>query len=213
LQIKSQNPAESAAGLIPDWALLSSFYIGANSTKLNLNSVVYPAALSSTMNASAQLNAGLLRHRAVASLLSGGANGTIALSANYSTDSAIPANSLTNISRSISQMAFVAPWAVRRTSLGAQRFPSNAYAMIGEVLEIQDISNFNSTNDFINEGRAASFIDAVSVLSDSFTVYSVGQALDRNGANVSEYRLKATIRRDPTLGRYRITLLQPVPSS
>lgn len=212
LQIKSQSTAESAARHIPDWALLNSFYIGTNRIpKLNLNSVVYPAASSSSMNASAQLTAGLLRPRAVASLLNAGANSTLATSANYTSTSTIPAGSVTNISRSISQMGFLNSWAARRTSLGDSRFPSNAYAMIGEVLEIPDVSNFNATNDFINEGRAASFIDAVSVFSDSFTVHSVGQAIDKTGANVSEYRLRATVRRDGATGRYRVTLLQPVP--
>jgi hypothetical protein len=204
LNIAAQNPTEANAGHIPDWALLDAFYITNNIPKLNINSIVYPAANISGVN---QSTAGLLRTPAVASLLAGGTN-TPTPADNVPPTSSMAltgTNSFLTLATNIAAMNFTTNWAGRRGT----NFPANQYALLGEVLEVAGVASF-SNNDAVNEGRAASFIDAVSLHSDVFSIYSVGYALDRQGRNVGEFMLRTQVQLDRSTGKFRKTFVEPV---
>jgi hypothetical protein len=209
----AQSPTESSA-LIPDWALLDAFYINNSIPKLNINSFVYPAATNAAANTLAQQeNAGLLKGAALESLLSGGTN--MPVSDQIPADSRMRltgANSYGTIARNIARMNYQTSWATRRAALGAAAFPANQYAMLGEVLEVANVANFAS-NDVVNEGRAASFIDALSLNSDVFSIYSVGYSMDRQGRDVGEFRLRTQVQLDRTTGRFRPVFTEPVRAS
>jgi hypothetical protein len=83
---------------------------------------------------------------------------------------------------------------------------------LGDVLEVNRVANFTN-NDASNEGRAASFIDAMSLHSDVFSIYSLGQALDRQGRNVGEFMLRTQVQLDRTTGRFRPVFTEPVRTS
>jgi hypothetical protein len=206
LQIRYQNAGETS---IPDWALLDAFFISNNSSKLNVNSLQQPATTGVMSNASAQMAGGLLRTRSLASLFSAGtsANATASgLSVNSAFGTGV--NSTLSVATNVAAMNFRTSWANRRSTNAA--FSSNAYGLIGEVLEISNVADFSATDDFINEGRAAALIDALSTSSDVFSIYSVGFAVDGLGENVAEYRARASVRMDPTTGKFRVELMEPM---
>jgi Tfp pilus assembly protein PilX len=215
LQMRSQNATESRARLIPDWALLDAFYISNSIPKLNINSVVYPAATNSAANTIGQQEAaGLLRGPALESLLSGGTNAPLAadfVSANSSMRTS-GVNSYRTIASNIARMDFTNTWLTNRAALGTNYFLSNQYAMLGEILEVNRVANFGDS-DAVNEGRAASFIDAMSLHSDVFSIYSVGYATDRQGRNVAEFILRTQVQLDRSTGRFRKVFVEPVKTS
>jgi hypothetical protein len=216
-----QSPSETAAGLIPDWALLETFKLTnalqtnvANPiVKMNINSVHYPAATNVLI--ADQSSGGLLRATALQSLLSGGtilsnstntSNGSLSLGIPFASRMlASGPNSPSSIATNISRLAFNANWASGRPS----SFPTNAFASIGEVLEISNVANF-STDDSENEGRAAAFIDAITTYSDIFSIYSIGYAVDRTGATVAEFAMRTQVQFDPTTGRFRTVFSEPL---
>jgi hypothetical protein len=217
LHMASQNPTEIGNSLIPDWALLDTFYLTNNIqanianpiVKINVNSVHYPAA--NTLSLQDQVEAGLLRPLALQTLLSAGSNSTAA------TDAGIPAASVmtsgesgpATLASNLSLLNFNRNWAARRAGLGATNFPSNAFSSIGEVLEIRNVADF-SQDDAVNEGRAASFIDAITTHSDIFSIYSIGYAVDRTGATVAEFALRTQVQFDPVIGRFKTVFSEPL---
>ncbi len=216
----AQNQTEGN-GLIPDWALLDTFYLTNNIqpnianpiVKLNVNSVHYPAATSS-LSLSNQMSAGLLRPLALQSLLSAGTNAAAATNADVNLPSASVMlssgpSSPASISGNLSQLNFNTNWARRRGDLGATNFSSNAYSTIGEVLEVRNVADF-SPDDAVNEGRAASFIDAITTYSDIFSIYSIGYAVDRTGATVAEFAMRTQVQFDPTTGRFKTVFTEPL---
>lgn len=206
LQMRSQSAGEPGP---PDWALLEAFYISNNLPRINVNSLQQPATTGVMSNASAQIASGLPRTRSLASLFSGGtsANATASgLSVNSAFGTGV--NSALSVATNVAAMNFRTSWANRRSTNAA--FSSNAYGLIGEVLEISNVADFSATDDFINEGRAAAFIDALSTSSDVFSIYSVGFAVDGSGENVAEYRTRAIVRMDPATGKFRVELMEPL---
>jgi hypothetical protein len=214
--MRSQNSTESSANLIPDWALLDAFYISNSIPKLNINSFTYPAATNSggATNLAAQASAGLLRVPTLESLLAGGTN--IPANTDFipsaSSMNATGVNSPASIANNIATMNFTNTWSNRRTALGTNAFPQNQYAMLGEILEVSRVANF-ANSDAVNEGRAASFIDAMSLHSDVFSIYSVGYAMDRQGRNVAEFVLRTQVQLDRSTGRFRKVFVEPIRSS
>jgi hypothetical protein len=206
LQLRSQTPGEPGP---PDWALLEAFYIPNNLPRINVNSLQQPATTNSMSNPATQVANGLPRMRSLASLFSG-ANTNNATNAGLSGSSAFAAsapNSVYSVATNVVSMSFRANWANRRSTNSS--FPSNAYGLIGEVLEISNVSDFGA-DDFVNEGRAAAFIDALSTASDVFMIYSVGYAVDGAGENVAEYRCRTLVQLDPATRTFKIVLTEPL---
>ena len=206
LQMRSQNAGEPGP---PDWALLEAFLIPNNLPRINVNSLQQQATTGVMSNAAAQLANGLPRILSLASLFSGGsaANATAAgMSGSSAFGSGV--NSALSVATNVAAMNFRTNWANRRSTNTA--FYSNAYGLIGEVLEISNVADFSATDDFINEGRAAAFIDALSTSSDVFAIYSVGFGVDGAGENVAEYRARAIVRLDQTTGKFRVELIEPL---
>jgi hypothetical protein len=222
LQLRSQDAAEAGAGLVPDWAVLEAFAVSNNpapvSVKVNVNSIPYPAITGSS--AAALLAQGLSRAPVLSSLLAGNTNNAATASVslggtNFSlgipASAAFPATgagSFQAAATNIASLAFTNSWVSRRTDSNV--FPANAYGMVSEVLEINNVSNF-SPDEAANEGRARGFYDALTVSSDAFTIYAVGYAMDRNTNVVAESRMRVQVARDPVAGdKFRIILAEPL---
>jgi hypothetical protein len=165
----------------------------------------------------------MTRAPAVASLLAGNTNPTAATSASVvagGTDYplGIPAsavfpvtgtNSFRAVATNIAALAFASSWSNRRTD--ANVYPTNAYSLVSEVLEINNVSNVSTNDESANEGRARGFFDALAVSSDVFTVYVVGYAMDKNTNVVAESRMRAQVARDPVAtNRFRVIMAEPL---
>ncbi len=63
-----------------------------------------------------------------------------------------------------------------------------------------------------NENRAGAFIDAVSVASDAFMIYSLGQAFAPGDTNnvVAEYRCRALVRYNQAAERFEVQMIEPM---
>jgi hypothetical protein len=206
LHMAAQNPGEIAH--IPDWALLESFYTTNQIAKLNVNSAHGSSTGSRPL--ATQAADGVLRHVPFVSLLNGGTNtstplGGFPAASRFSST----ASTLTNLALAVSQMNFNPQWSGIRTSR-SQYFPQNSYSMIGEVLQVQGLTDNATASDVVNEGRAATFLDAISTTSDVFSIYSVGYAVDRQGRDVGEYRLRTQVAFNPTTNRFETVYTEPV---
>jgi hypothetical protein len=206
LHMAAQNPGETAH--IPDWALLESFYTTNQIAKLNVNSAHGSSTGSRPL--ATQAADGVLRHVPFVSLLNGGTNtstplGGFPAASRFSST----ASTLTNLALAVSQMNFNPQWSGIRASR-SQYFPQNSYSMIGEVLQVQGLTDNATASDAVNEGRAATFLDAISTTSDVFSIYSVGYAVDRQGRDVGEYRLRTQVAFNPTTNRFETVYTEPV---
>lgn len=221
LQLRSQDASEANASFVPDWAVLETFALAGNPApalvKLNINSLPYPATTNSSVTN--MVTSGLTRAPALSSLLAGNTNSATNASVtvggtNFSLGipaaAAIPrtgSGSFLEVATNIATQAFTNSWGTRRAAITA--FPTNAYSMVTEVLEINNVSNF-STDEAANEGRARGFYDALTVSSDIFTVYAVGYAMDKNTNVVSETRMRAQVARDPiATNQFQIIMAEP----
>lgn len=218
LQFRAQDAAESAAGHVPDWALLEAFAVTntnvagpAMAYKLNINSLAYPAA--SNTAAATLLSAGLGRAQAVASMLTGlnnaanaavnGVNLGFPAAAGFaSAPASLP------VATNIASLAFTNSWASRR-SANAAAYQTNLYTLPAEVLEINGVSNF-STDEAANEARAQGVYTGITVASQVFTVYAVGFATDKQTNIVAESRMRAQVARDTNTGKFKIVFLEPL---
>jgi hypothetical protein len=218
LQIRSQDAAEGAANLIPDWGLLEVFTISNNvvpaTAKINVNSLVYPAAAA--QSAAALATAGLARPLPVAGLFAGNTNAASATNAAINgVNLGIPAtavfsstgpDSFLAVASNVARLDFSASWRQNRPV----SLPTNALGMLAEVLEVDGISNF-TTDESSNEGRARGFYDALAASSDVFTIFSVGQALDRNGGVTGETFRRTQVARDPAdPARFKVIFSEPL---
>ena len=218
LQFRAQDASESTNGLVPDWALLEAFAVTntnvagpAMAYKLNINSLAYPAASSTT--AAAVLSAGLGRPQAVASLLTGLSNAASAAAGtnNLGFPAAAgfaSASACLPVASNIASLAFTNSWASRRLA-NAASYQTNLYTLPGEVLEINGVSNF-STDEAANEARAQGIYTGVAVASQVFTIYASGFALDKQTNVVAESRMRAQVARDTNTGKFKIVFLEPL---
>ena len=218
LQFRAQDAAESAAGHVPDWALLEVFAVTntnvagpAMAYKLNINSLAYPAG--GGLNATELLTNGLARPQAPASLLAsmtnaaGAAIGTNNLGFPAAAGFASASASLP-VATNIASLAFINTWASRRSS-NAAAYQTNLYTLPAEVLEISNVSNF-STDEAANEARAQGIYTGVTVSSQVFTVYAAGFATDRQRNVVAESRMRAQVARDTNTGKFRVVFMEPL---
>lgn len=208
LQMRAQEAGE--ANKIPDWALLETFFVSNSIAlpKININSIHQQANTNATLSLpiSNQATTNVLRQTSLASLLTNAATDTT--SVGFDTASEInPANVLP-LALNISQIKFNTNWMARRSAHGFSS--ANTFYSIGEVLEISNVSDFSSS-DYINEGRAAAFIDAITVASDTFMIYSYGEAVDASTNAVAEYRCKALVKYNNAEGKFEIITVEPMP--
>lgn len=189
----------------PDWALLETFYLTNNVPKVNVNSVPYMPGIA--QNADDFQTAGLLREKALSSLLTGG--NTVNAGAAGFTGSEMSAAIMSTVAANVPKAKFDVvsgkPWLTGRGN-------NNAYSSsLGETLDYSNVSYF-TTNDFINENRAGAFIDAVSVASDAFMIYSLGQAFAPGDTNnvVAEYRCRALVRYNQAAEKFEVQMIEPM---
>jgi hypothetical protein len=215
LQFRSQSQQESAADLVPDWALLEAFVVSggpARPYKLNINSLAYPAADGSAP--AALLAVGLGRAPTAGSLLTGMTTtnaptamvGTNNLGFPSSAGFATAADAM-RVGTNIAALTFTNTWANRRAD--NTNYQQNLYTLPSEVLEVNGVSNF-STDEAANEARAQGVYSGITVASQVFTVYSAGYANDRQGNETAEARVRAQVARDPASGRFRVIFLEPL---
>lgn len=221
LQFRAQEDGESAAGLVPDWALLEAFAVtspavGASpdSYKVNVNSLVYPAA-SNTPSAANLISNGMARPQAVAALLSGFTTKNAPLAKIGTNSLGFPAaagfadnTSFLRAATNITSLTFTNSWAKRRAKL-PDVYQTNLCVLPAEVLEINEISNF-STDEAANEARAQGVYTGVAVASQVFTIYAAGFATDKQGNEVAESRVRAQVARDKDTGKFEIVYLEPL---
>lgn len=207
LQMRAQDPIEGTN--IPDWALLEAFYVSNNVIipKININSVQQQANTNSTisMSISNQAITNILRVRSLASLLTNAGTPTVI---NFDASSKITNTNVLMIASNILQLKFNTNWISKRSGHGFSS--SNTFYSIGEVLEISNVSDF-SPSDYINEGRAAAFMDAITIASDTFMIYSYGEAVDASTNAVAEYRCKALVKYNNAEGKFEIITVEPMP--
>ncbi len=197
------QPANESDQFIPDWALLEVLTVTNSwvpaSTRLNPNGLPYPALTNFTSFAQMATNAGgrLSRAGAHAALLSGFVNLTnpAALAAATvsvgSISNTVPAdlpsgvvfssNDIGTISTNLITMAFNARWdSFRRAN--ADVYPRGIYSSLGEVVEIIGLGSSAPGGEELSksqlEGRARVVYESFTPVSDTFTIYSVGEAAE-----------------------------------
>lgn len=211
LWIRRTLPAEPRP---PDWALLETFYLTNNLPKLNVNSIPFMRGTNSQVITNVTLqNNGMLRPRALSALLSGGSTNN-AVAAEF--DSLSGMTNISDVASNIATVNISSSTHPNKVWLSQRGFNTNDnayFARLGEVLDIDIVSLFNTTNDFVNKGRPVAFIDSVSVASDVFMIYSVGQALAPGDSQnpVAEYRCKALVKYNNAEGKFEIITVEPMP--
>jgi hypothetical protein len=232
------QPANESDQFIPDWALLEVLTVTNSwvpaSTRLNPNGLPYPALTNFTSFAQMATNAGgrLSRAGAHAALLSGFVNLTnpAALAAATvsvgSISNTVPAdlpsgvvfssNDIGTISTNLIAMTFNARWdSFRRAN--ADVYPRGIYSSLGEVVEISGLGSSVPGGEELNksqlEGRARVVYESFTPVSDTFTIYSVGEAAEVTTVGglsrtnwMGEKRLKSQFaEKNPVVLRYITT--------
>jgi hypothetical protein len=234
LHMHSQKTNET--GVVPDWALLDVFaltnaYVPVT-TRPNVNSLPFPA-IQRGLQAASAVAQGLVRPGTYAGLIGGftvanspqsarvlvGGSlvnaGLIGLeAASFATNGA---NGAGRLGTNIASVSFTTTngWATRRQTLPG--FPLGAFGTLAEVVEIAGVSDEPGLSKIEREQRGRVLYESLSTYSDTFTIYSIGQALERqqSGQNdvISEVRTRTQVRFDPTSGRVipvvRIPLMTP----
>jgi hypothetical protein len=85
-------------------------------------------------------------------------------------------NALVNPNVAGSHWAAGSGWAARRAAVSSN-FPSNGFALTGELLELRNVADDTTVGEDIIEGRLRGFLDMVTTRSDTFSVWSIGQGL------------------------------------
>jgi len=223
LQFRAQDSAESAQGLVPDWALLEAFAVTnpnvspSNAYKLNINSLPYPAGKSNYSASDLVVTLGLGRPQAVAALLGGMTRsnaftaqireGTITKSLGFSSNAGFNTTNYLPVATNIASMVFTNTWSGRRTN--TNYYSTNLYSLPAEVLEVNGVSNFTN-NEALNEARAQAIYTGVTVASQTFTIYAAGFATDKKTNSMAEQRVKAQVTRDTNTGKFKIIFLEPL---
>lgn len=222
LRMQVQPTAESAAGLIPDWAMLEvisfgSQAVGANILDqfqpVNLNGVFHvpqgatpPAARDIGLKSLAQVldNA---PDKLADPMSTNGSTVTITEPRRFLGTTQTGQNDAATVVSNIGGMTWSASsaWTNRRAALG---FPTNAYLLPSEIMEIAGVADsvlatdYNNTSSHFkwNEGRASALLPAVSTKSSQFMIYACAQTLDKQGQVQSEALTKTLVEveQDPT---------------
>jgi len=197
------QPANESDQFIPDWALLEVLAVTNSwvpaTTRLNPSALPYPALTNFTSFAQMATNSGgrLSRAGAHAALLSGFVNltnpaalaaATVSVGSISNTMPAdIPAgvvfssNDIGTISTNLIAMNFNARWdSFRRAN--ADVYPRGIYSSLGEVVEVSGLGSSAPGGAELNksqlEGRARVVYESLTPVSDTFTIYSVGEAAE-----------------------------------
>jgi hypothetical protein len=167
LLLQPRPAAESTANLIPDWAVLDIFSVTNMPIRgrININ-----AAITNFYTGNANWK---LRTEPLTGLMTAVKTGN---NLGFTTDQPL-------IAANIYTMAWAASssWPATRTNPPCN-FTPGLYNFVGELCEIAKVStnwnpNTHWTNDAVREGRIRSFANWVTVRSEQFTIWSVGQAI------------------------------------
>lgn len=226
LHLHAQELAEGSS--IPDWALLDVFTVtnavAPAATRLNPNALPYPS-MNTLLTATNATNQGLGRIGAYVGLING-----FAAANNPTNAQMLVAGTLTNAGllasaawtpaqaetagTNLFMMRFNGNWAGRRAALSG--FPMNAYGSLAEIVEVDGVGNVG-TSKSEKEARARVVYETMSPFSDTFTIYSIGQALEVSTYGttirtnvVGETRLRTQVTRDPATGEMRRVSTEPV---
>jgi hypothetical protein len=204
LRLQPTSVTELAQGP-PDWVLLDAFTVTDPTSfvpRINLNGQIIsvqaannpspgvpansanqpqnrPTPLLGAMgalrtNLSTTNTNALLSNGVVVSLLT---NTNAAFSTNrFLQVAASLSNALVNPNVAGSHWAAGSGWAARRAAVSSN-FPSNGFALTGELLELRNVADDTTVGEDIIEGRLRGFLDMVTTRSDTFSVWSIGQGL------------------------------------
>jgi hypothetical protein len=235
LRMQPQPATESAAGLIPDWAILDVISFGTNTTTSNF----LPVNLNGKFHVPAgspQPNARDLGIKSLAKAIdSFTGSGNITIQDIFSNNTVtlnrtkfLGANSSSStgnvIAGNIANMTWSSnsSWNARRTSLS---FPLNAYLLPSEIIEVKGVAdtiplNYSSTGDHFkrNEGRISALIPGFTTRSNFFTIYAYGEVgKNVNGSFQEDGRFytKTLVEVQGTTGNYTVKKLytQTIPLS
>jgi len=235
LRMQPQPATESTAGLIPDWAMLDVISFGTNATISNL----VPLNLNGKFHVPAGSPQPMARDLGIKSLakvidsFAGSGNVTIQdifsnntitlnrtkfLGANSSSSSGnVIAGNIANMTWSSNSS-----WNARRTSLS---FPSNAYLLPSEIIEVQGVAdtlplNYSSTGGHFkrNEGRISALLPGFTTRSNFFTIYAYGEVGKKVNGSFQEdgrFYTKTLVEVQGTTGNYTVKKLytQSIPLS
>lgn len=228
LHMHSQKANEP--GLVPDWALLDLFavtnaYVPVT-TRLNVNSLPFPA-MQQGLQAANAASQGLARSGSYSALIGGFISGNTPQNAqillagqltNAGLISAPGASFTTNDARTIgtnlATLNFTRTngWATRR--LGLPGFPVGALGSLAEVVEVAGVSDGAGLTKAEKEQRGRVLYESLSTYSDTFTIYSVGQALEQLPSGqldvLGEVFTRTQVRFDPVTGRIIPVVRTPV---
>jgi hypothetical protein len=114
----------------------------------------------------------------------------------------------------ISVMKFSDSWRTRRSTLSG--FPPNVFGSLSEIVEIDGVGNVGTSKEQ-KEERARVVYESMAPYSHSFTIYSVGQALEINtvaGETITnvlgEVRNKTQVEFNPATGRVQPVYTEPI---
>jgi hypothetical protein len=227
LQLHAQQEEESNQGLVPDWMFLELFgvrraFVPA-SVRMNPNALPYPAiSLGLTPeNASGQ---GLLRSGGYAGLFAGfvGNNPLSALllldneptNAGLSASAAFGENEAQVAATNVASMNFRPQWRQRRRGLDG--FPQGVYAGLSELAEVIGVGNAGETSTQMEE-RLRVVYECLTPYSNTFTIYSIGEALEvvdtltgQQTNVIGSLRTRTEVVINPTTGEVSRVLTMPV---
>jgi len=227
LHLHSQKSNE--IGVIPDWAFLDVFavtnaYVPV-STRINVNSLPHPA-LSEGLQPTTAVAQGLSRAGTYASLLSGFVaanspasaqvllNGALTNAGLISSPAAsFASNQIGPIATNIATVAFTASNTWRTTRLTLPGFPAGTFGTLAELAEVAGVSDGNMLKSE-KEQRFRVLYESMAPYSDTFTIYSIGQAVEVvPGAPLNilgEARTRTQVQFDPATGKIKTIVRMPV---
>ena len=235
LRMQPQPATESAAGLIPDWAMLDVISFGTNTTTsnflpVNLNGKFHVPAGSPQPNAR-DLGIKSLA-KAIDSFTSSGnitiqdifSNSTISLNRTQFLGANSSSSTGNVIAGNIANMTWSSnsSWNTRRASLS---FPSNAYLLPSEIIEVKGVAdtillNYSSAGGHFkrNEGRISALLPGFTTRSNFFTIYAYGEVGKKVNGSFQEdgrFYTKTLVEVQGTTGNYTVKKLytQTIPLS
>lgn len=200
--------SESLSNYIPDWAVLDLFCI-TNAPRININATLsclssnlltqrftpLLAACSQGFPNLGQSNTQLVGNVQLANLPT---------AAYFGPDTDRPVM-VSNIYNMVWANTGPLSWSAVRTA-GSHHFTPGLYDMVGELCEIKLVAtNFaTGTTDALREARLRTFANLVTVRSDTFTVWAIGQAIsdannngiyDAGDSIMAEAKVEAVVQR------------------
>ena len=235
------TPATELAQGPPDWVLLDAFTV-TNPTsfvpRINLNGQIISVQAANNPSPGVPANSANQPQNRPTPLL--GAMGALRTNLSATNTNAFASNgvvwSLTNTNAAFSTNRFLqvaaslsnalvnpnlagshwaagSGWAARRAAVSSN-FPSNGFALTGELLELRNVADDTTVGEDIIEGRLRGFLDMVTTRSDTFSVWSIGQGLvvvTNSAGNpvrtnvMGEVRKQTVFQREPVINGGEVT--------